>query len=116
MRLAAVMGCGFLRSMSLLGSGKGFSGVMDIQILKTFLKAKNFSTAAGSPDNNFFSALFGKFFSLSFQGFLGVKMRPNGALGILSVRLSRYLEIRFYRLQLVCPTWRFGWGTSVGGG
>ncbi|RPH33999.1 MAG: hypothetical protein EHM93_02220 [Bacteroidales bacterium] len=58
---------------------------MDIQILYTLLKTIIFSTAAGSPDNNFLGAVFGNFFSLNFQGFLGVKNASEWWVG-LSVR------------------------------
>jgi len=35
-------------------------------------------------------------------------MRPNGGSVFLSVRLLARLEIRFYPLLIVYPTWRFG--------
>ncbi len=67
------MGCGFLRRMALLGPRNVSLGFRSIQILNTFLETRIFPTAVGSPDNNFLGAVFGNFFSLSFQCFLGVK-------------------------------------------
>ena len=86
MGLAAVMHCGFLCvEWVLLGSGKGFSRFQIHSNPKNLSENQNFSTAAGSPDNNFFSAVFGKFYSLSFQGFLGVRNASERWVG-LSVR------------------------------
>ena len=79
------MGCGFLRRIGSSRVGKGFSRFHGLSNSKNLSKNQNFSTAAGSPDNNFFNAVFGKFYSLSFQGFLGVKNASEWWVG-LSVR------------------------------
>ena len=96
--------------------GKGFSRFHGLSNSKNLSKNQNFSTAAGSPDSNFFSAVFGKFLSLSFQGFLGVRNASERWVG-LSIRsafnVSRNLILSAFQ-QLSHGAVRVGERLSMG--